>query len=255
MIAHGRTASSRLVCERNRITKYELSFHKHSMPGTFEMRSFFLVVTVAFLCFGSTDLFAQSGSRGSGSRGRSGGSMRSSMPQSRPSRTGRAPSARRAPQAMPSGILNSARHATSSRVPTTGITSSRSSLPYRPSPSVRGGASPSLTGLSTKRRTPRTPKSYAASKTSTATGGSSTRSTPSQQQSTTTTLVGGSDSFANLKDGSRTWTDASGRFKINGKLAAYQNGTVWIRRDDGLVSKLSVSQLSPADQRLVVGTN
>ena len=206
------------------------------------MRSFFLVITFALLCFGSTDLFAQSGSRSSGSssRGRSSGSgARQTLPQGRPSRTGAARSSRPAPQAMPSGILNSARHATSSRRPTTGGSSSRPSLPYRPSPSARGGSSPSLSaGSSTKRRTPRSPKSYASTKTSTSTGGSSTKSNSSQ--STTTTLVSGSDSFASLKDGSRVWTDASGRFTINGKMAAYQNGTVWIRRDDGLISKLSL---------------
>ena len=222
------------------------------------MRSYLLLLSVVLLCLGSTDLLAQSGSRGgSGSRRSAGSSGRPSISQGRPSRTGMARSARPAPQAMPSGMLNSARHATTSRGPTTGITSSRSSLPYRPSPSVRGGSTTSYAGSSTKRRKPRSPKStYASSKnTPTPARGSSTNNTPIQQHSTTTTLVAGSEAFGGLKDGSRTWTDASGKYQINGKLAAYQNGSVWIRRDDGLVSKLSVSQLSPADQRLVLGTN
>ena len=47
------------------------------------------------------------------------------------------------------------------------------------------------------------------------------------------------------------WRDKSGKYSIRGDLAAYKDGIVWIKRDEGWVSKIPLKQLSSADQDYV----
>ena len=47
------------------------------------------------------------------------------------------------------------------------------------------------------------------------------------------------------------WRDISGQYSVRGNLAAFEDGIVWIRRDDGLISKIQLNQLSSADQNYV----
>lgn len=200
------------------------------------MRNLAFLLAVGLVVFMADQSFAQSGSRGSGSRG--GGARpapRSSFggggPQGRPSRTGGARPSAVPQRAAPSGILGTVgnrpsgpapggpgpRAGAGSRIPSTGIRSG--------SPSYGSGSySSPTTGVSApKKRRRRTPRKTSASNVN--------------SQATATPANTG-----------RIWTDSTGTHSIRGEMAAYQNGIVWIRRTDGLISKLSVNQLSAMDR-------
>lgn len=51
----------------------------------------------------------------------------------------------------------------------------------------------------------------------------------------------------------RTWTDASGQFKISAELVGVQAGQVTLKRDDGTTVRLPVARLSQSDQALLKG--
>ena len=57
--------------------------------------------------------------------------------------------------------------------------------------------------------------------------------------------VGGA---APMKAESREWVDATGKFKIQGKLISNENGSVEIEKSDGRVIKLPIAKLSSKDQ-------
>lgn len=198
------------------------------------------ILVFAFcLCFCSTELLAQSSSRGSGSRPSARRSI-NPMSQGRPSRLGGARPTAVPTRSAPTGMLNSvrsspvssrgagrlpsARIGSSSRLPRSAPSSARSLGSRGPLPLTTGVTAPS------KRRAPRSPKS----------------STP-RSTSALTSLPIDSDTATGL----RSWTDASGRYSIRGTIAAHQDGMVWLRREDGRINKLAVSQLSQTDQNLL----
>jgi hypothetical protein len=49
---------------------------------------------------------------------------------------------------------------------------------------------------------------------------------------------------------SRTWTDASGKFKIEAELISFKNGEVQLKRADGKIVTLKLEQLSVTDQEV-----
>lgn len=53
--------------------------------------------------------------------------------------------------------------------------------------------------------------------------------------------------------GQRTWTDSTGKFKIDAELIAVENGNVKLQRPDGKIVTMAIVKLSPADQALVRG--
>ena len=209
------------------------------------------VVGVTLLMLGP-DLYAQSGSRsrGSGTRG-------ARISPGMPSRVGGARSKVMPTRGRPTGILNSANAArmsgsrmsgsrmSGSRM--SGFRSSGSSTRGRPTTGYQSGSSlagsrsykpPSRSGTLRPKLGTRQPSTGL---TRTATG----RSTTSLANSA------GSAGEQALLPGYRIWTDASGKYAIPGKLAAYRDGTVWIRRTDGKLARLSVTQLSQPDQQFL----
>lgn len=52
--------------------------------------------------------------------------------------------------------------------------------------------------------------------------------------------------------GMRTWTDSTGRFKMDGELIGVVNGDVQLKRPDGKISIMPLDKLSPADRELVL---
>ena len=181
-------------------------------------RAFVSLLLASFLfAMWQSDCLAQSSFRGSRARPRPGGSM------GRPSRMG-APrsSVRRA--ATPGGILNSVRY--SPRTPgarsTTGITRRRG-LPPRGAGPRPAGRSQVATGYSASRHKPGSYK-------------------PKTAPASATTLAS-----TNPRE-VRTWTDSTGKYTIQGRLETYRKGVVWIRRADGRLAKVALTQLSQADQ-------
>lgn len=185
-----------------------------------------LIATSALvLLFHGTDLVAQSSRRGSRTR-------RPPIAQSRPSRLGGARPSVGRPRPAPTGMLNSAR----SGLRTGG--SGPSSL--RPSASALRRSNAGVTAP--------TPTAF----------GAASSSTPRRPRSAGTRSTASSPAAASAQppqEDLRTWTDASGTYSIRGKMAAYRSETVWIRRADGLLAKLALSQLSPADQVYVRSKN
>lgn len=51
--------------------------------------------------------------------------------------------------------------------------------------------------------------------------------------------------------GLRTWSDATGRFKVEAEFISAEGGTVSLRRADGRTVNLPMEKLSPTDQRIV----
>jgi hypothetical protein len=49
----------------------------------------------------------------------------------------------------------------------------------------------------------------------------------------------------------RTWTDVTGRFKVEAELVKVENGQVTLRRANGDRTTLPLEKLSPADQEFV----
>ena len=49
----------------------------------------------------------------------------------------------------------------------------------------------------------------------------------------------------------RTWTDASGKFKVRASLAGVEDGTVRLRKSDGKTISVPLEKLSEADQQWV----
>lgn len=49
----------------------------------------------------------------------------------------------------------------------------------------------------------------------------------------------------------RTWTDSTGKFKLDAKLIAVENGNVKLERPDGKIVTMPLDKLSPADQVIV----
>lgn len=170
---------------------------------------------------------AQSSSRGGSSSRPSAGSAsrpRASSGRVAPVRSsfGAQP---RAPQAT--GMLNSVRSAPSSG-PGSASRSAGSSSKRLP-PASSGILSATSGGTSV-------PTSLSSSRPS-----SSRRSKKSSSRS----------SASALPPGYRRWVDSSGRYSVKGKLAAKQDGVVWIRRTDGQLVKLPQSQLSQGDQQFL----
>lgn len=184
------------------------------------MRNALVLGLVVVLVSGieTSSVLGQSGSRGSGSRvaPRAGGGY--------PSRVGGARSKAIVGGGRPTGLINSANAARASggARPTTGLPS-RSS--FAPSPRSYSGGS-GTTGLSSG--LPRPSRK----------SGASSRIMPSGPR-----VV--------IPEGFRTWTDSTGKYSIAGKLLGSQNGSVWIRRTDGKIAKLQISQLSGPDQAFV----
>ena len=199
------------------------------------LRTVVLSICVLAVFFAS-DVFAQSGYRGSSSRSSGSRSAPSSRAmQGRPSRMGPARSTAVPQRSAPTGILNTVR-------------------PGRPSSS--GSGMRSLSGPSLGSRpavaTPSTSGRYSA----TPIRGSRKRSpkSPGSYTGSARKPSGAAATISKNGNGYRTWTDASGKYQIQGQLAAYQNGIVWLRRSDGLISKLPIRQLSQADQSFVVNS-
>ena len=206
-------------------------------------KNFLLVLVIsAFVSWGGSEVLGQSGSRGSGSRGRAapGGSY------GLPSRVGGARSKAIPTRGRPTGMMNSAnaarfsggrRSAGSGSRATTGLT------PRNPiSPGLRSG-SPSAFGSGTPAPRPTTGLSRPSRARSSAANSSIRSSSPLDRITTATST---------LPKGLRTWTDASGRYTIQGKLAAKRDDVVWIRRLDGKLARLKLDQLSKADQQFLV---
>ena len=204
---------------------------------------FFGVLFVTLCAVFASDALAQSGMRGSSSRG--GGARR--MPSGIPSRIGGARSKTIPMQGGQSGIMNSARSAYSGgggrsagsgyRPSSGGLSRSGSMSKSRPS------ASRSLTG------TGRPPRTSSIGTTSTAANTESALSSTGGRTQPTTTAGGSSFNFPSPS--SRTWTDSSGKYSVQGTLAAHRGEWVWLRRSDGLIAKLRLQQLSAADQAFV----
>lgn len=185
----------------------------------------FLLLPIIFLVFSTDSVSAQSGTRGSASRTGTRPPMRGS--QGRPPRIGPVRSTVARPAAAPTGILNSVRHAPRSTGRGVGIR--RPSLPTSAHSSSLSYGRPIAA-----------PRASGVRRSSGRTTTSSARQAESGKRSEAV--------------GARTWRDASGKHSIQGELAAYRNGIVWIRRTDGLISKLAVSQLSRPDQLHVVNS-
>jgi len=49
----------------------------------------------------------------------------------------------------------------------------------------------------------------------------------------------------------RTWTDSTGKYKIEAEMAGFENGDVELRKADGKISKVPLEKLSRADQQYV----
>lgn len=50
--------------------------------------------------------------------------------------------------------------------------------------------------------------------------------------------------------GNRTWVDATGKFRIEGKFSSLEEGTVFLTKPDGTTTKIALEKLSEADQAL-----
>lgn len=194
---------------------------------------FFLIIICSFILVGEVQ--AQSGYRGSGSRT---GGARTAPGGSAGivSRVGGARAKTIPMQGRPTGLINSGNAVR--------MGSARGSgSGYRPSPIRSSGAGsyapPATRSLTGSGRPPRR-----------SSGGRTTQKKSNLGSGTTNPVS--SPSFSSLGlDDQRTWTDASGRFSIRGKLAAQQDEWVWIRRTDGRLAKLRLQQLSAADQQFV----
>ncbi len=51
--------------------------------------------------------------------------------------------------------------------------------------------------------------------------------------------------------GTRTWTDASGKFKVEAELISFEDGIVRLRRKDGKELSMPLEKLSDEDQQLL----
>ncbi len=58
---------------------------------------------------------------------------------------------------------------------------------------------------------------------------------------------------ASVEKAPRTWTDGSGRFKVEAHLVGVENDLVHLRRQDGTEVSVPVAKLSPADQQYIRG--
>ncbi len=63
----------------------------------------------------------------------------------------------------------------------------------------------------------------------------------------TTTPAASDDSLHKM----RTWSDSTGRFKLDAELLAVQNGSVQLKRPDGKVTTMPIDKLSAEDRALV----
>ena len=182
-------------------------------------------LSLIFLFAVTTSLHAQSGSRGSAIRGGSARAMSPAAP-----RSVAAPRAGRGGSMAPaitnrraSGLLNSVR-TTPRRSP--------SAAPYR---SYGGGARAAATRPGNT--------SGVVSLRSGSARPSSTKRAPTRPNSAVP--VGQLDSDLRL------WTDNTGKYQIRGRLLLYRDDTVWIRREDGLLSMLPINKLSPHDRQAI----
>lgn len=206
-----------------------------------------LFVLLLLLACVVPQVHAQSGSRGSSSRG-GGGRMAPRGASGVPSRVGGSRSKTIQSGARPTGMMNSAnaarmsggaRSGGSGSRPSTGLSSRGSFSPSYGGGGVSrgGGARPATTGLSRPSR-------------------SRSRSRPTGTANVVGSVPNAStNGYGSLPAGYRVWTDASGRYSISGQLAAQRDGTVWIRRTDGKYSKLSLRQLSQKDQQFLNGSS
>ena len=209
------------------------------------MRNAILTLSVALfsLAIVSSEVLAQSGSRGGASAGSA--ARAPSVPRraasagssTRPSGSGS--------RGLPSAVVSRVGGARSKTIPSggrpTGISNSANAL-------LRSSQSGASSGSGSRGPAARAPSTVGAGSysgtSSLSNSGLSRPSRRSKSRSTSTKLA----STGPLPEGFRVWTDSTGRYKIQGKLAAQQDGTVWLRRTDGKLSKLSANQLSTSDQ-------
>lgn len=193
------------------------------------MRCLLIALVVVFLsAFGNEVAQAQSSNRGYA------GSGTRSAPRMNPARVAPVRSGFGGQPRVPAaaGILNSVRSAPRTTGVGPGSMIRRPSLPTtglrrRPQPVFAGSAGiPNAVSAGSRATAPRTR--------------SASGSTRSTKKPTTS-----------LPPGYRTWVDATGRYSVQGKLAARQDGLVWIRRTDGRLVKLPLSQLSQPDQQFL----
>ena len=187
------------------------------------IRTFSVVAMSLFVAITGNELLAQSGYRGSTTRPST--QTRGSL--GRPSRVGGARSSITPRTVRPNGMVNSSRSAqvvgraqVNRPVRTTGITSDPTTGSF--SPTARYAPTPNLT-----------------------------RARPVRRPPTTTATASAAISAKLAEEGFRTWSDASGRFSVIGKLVTYRANTVWIRRSDGRLAQVPLTQLSEIDQQFV----
>lgn len=180
------------------------------------------------LMFCPSAAWGQSGSRGSGTR------MMPRPSYGVPSRTGAARSSVVPNTARPTGMLNSAAAAARSRT----------------APRSYGSGTRSTTGI------PSTVPSYGRSSQGYSSGPTTGLVAPGRasRSNSSTPRRGSSPAPTNtltIPEGFRRWTDSTGKYSIQGKLAAKRDNVVWIRRLDGKLARLNLSQLSTVDQAFV----
>jgi hypothetical protein len=49
----------------------------------------------------------------------------------------------------------------------------------------------------------------------------------------------------------RTWTDSTGKFKLEATFVGIKDGKVSLKRGDGSITEVPLNKLSPADQKVV----
>ncbi|MCB1279417.1 SHD1 domain-containing protein [Prosthecobacter sp.] len=59
---------------------------------------------------------------------------------------------------------------------------------------------------------------------------------------------------ASLQAADRVWKDATGQNEVRAELVSYKNGSVLLRRENGIVIVVSLASLSPEDQEFITGT-
>jgi hypothetical protein len=191
-----------------------------------------------------SDVAAQSGYRGSSSRGATRSAPR--VPISRPSYTSSSSRIGSTGQARAAGMLGnvprSAGAATrgSSRSspyrPTTGL---RSSVPTTTNPgstySLRSLDGRSTTGLTA------TPRRQQGSR-------ATTSGAPTRPVLGNTGLSPSTNSAIAASRPLRTWTDSTGLHSTQARYLHYEDGVVWLRKADNGLAKIPFARLSPADQ-------